>query len=185
MPIELIRRTVSQLTWWESAGKPVQPAYCSSPAPLTMIGSLRVPVSKDLRISHGARERCQSRHRAESVHDTGKDRHTLAGGIKRAHVEDVDALHLSDKLQTLETGGLDVVGRDGTGLGTRGDQVLLSLDLCNSSRYLGQFRFLQHRVVWSIQFCDLMGGSSIRVRFIVYGAIVQMTEKLDRVSPLP
>lgn len=31
--------TVSQLTWWESAGKPVQPAYCSSPAPLTMMGS--------------------------------------------------------------------------------------------------------------------------------------------------
>lgn len=36
--------TVSQLTWWESAGKPVQPAYCSSPAPLTMMGLSSVPI---------------------------------------------------------------------------------------------------------------------------------------------
>lgn len=35
--------TVSQLTWWESAGKPVQPAYCSSPALLTMMGSSMEP----------------------------------------------------------------------------------------------------------------------------------------------
>lgn len=57
--------------------------------------------------------------------------HTLAGGIQGTHVEDVDALHLSDELETLETGGLEVVGRDGTGLGTRGNQVILDLDLCS------------------------------------------------------
>jgi len=54
---------------------------------------------------------------------------TLAGGIQGTHVEDVDALHLSDELQTLETGSLDEVGGDGTGLGTGGNQVILRLDL--------------------------------------------------------
>lgn len=44
LPEQLSVLTVSQLTWWESAGKPVQPAYCSSPAPLTMMGLSRVPI---------------------------------------------------------------------------------------------------------------------------------------------
>ena len=61
----------------------------------------------------------------------GRIPRTLAGGVKGTHVEDVDALHLSDKLETLETGGLDVVGGDGSGLGSRGNQVLLGLDLCS------------------------------------------------------
>ena len=55
--------------------------------------------------------------------------HTLAGGIEGAHVEDVNTLHLSDELQTLETGGLVDVGGDGTGLGTGGEEVILNLDL--------------------------------------------------------
>jgi hypothetical protein len=55
---------------------------------------------------------------------------TLPGGIKRPHVEDVNALHLSDEFETLEAGGMLNVGRDGTGLGTWGDEVLLGLDLC-------------------------------------------------------
>lgn len=38
------RRTVIQRTVCESAGKPVQPQYCSSPKELTIMGSLRVPV---------------------------------------------------------------------------------------------------------------------------------------------
>lgn len=37
------RRTVSQITGWESTGKPVQPAYCSSPAERTKMGSFMVP----------------------------------------------------------------------------------------------------------------------------------------------
>ena len=37
------KRTVSQMTLWESAGTPVQPAYCSSPAERTMTGFSRVP----------------------------------------------------------------------------------------------------------------------------------------------
>lgn len=36
--------TVSQMTLWESAGKPVQPAYCSSPAERTGMGFSMVPM---------------------------------------------------------------------------------------------------------------------------------------------
>lgn len=53
-----------------------------------------------------------------------------AGGVEGAHVEDVDALHLTENLETLETGGLLEIGRDGTGGGTRTEEVLLALDLC-------------------------------------------------------
>lgn len=67
--------------------------------------------------------------RVISGEEYGFSTRTLAGGIQRTHVEDVDALHLTDELETLETGSLDVVGRDGTGLGTGGDQVILGLDL--------------------------------------------------------
>lgn len=55
---------------------------------------------------------------------------TLAGGIEGAHVEDVDALHLSENLETLETGGLLEIGGDAAGLGTRSVKVILALDLC-------------------------------------------------------
>lgn len=37
--------TVSQMTTWESTGKPVQPAYCSSPNDLTIMGLSSVPVT--------------------------------------------------------------------------------------------------------------------------------------------
>ena len=66
---------------------------------------------------------------ADGISNQGE--HTLAGGVQGTHVENVDALHLSDELQTLETGGLDEVGRDGTGLGTGGEKVILALDLCS------------------------------------------------------
>lgn len=55
----------------------------------------------------------------------------LARGVEGAHVEDVDALHLTQDLQTLQTGRLLEIGRDGTGLGTGADQVVLALDLCS------------------------------------------------------
>lgn len=57
----------------------------------------------------------------------------LAGGIEGAHVEDVDALHLTEDLETLETGSLLEVGRDGAGLGTRTEKVVLGANLCKSS----------------------------------------------------
>jgi hypothetical protein len=65
---------------------------------------------------------------SRSDHD-GILHRSKAGGIKRAHVEDVDTLHLTENLQTLETGGLLEIGGDGTGGGTRTEEILLSLDL--------------------------------------------------------
>lgn len=64
--------------------------------------------------------------------------HTLAGGIKGTHVEDVNALHLSDEFQTLETGGLLEIGGNGTGLGTGSKEVVLDLDLYIRTREIGQ-----------------------------------------------
>lgn len=56
--------------------------------------------------------------------------HTETAGVEGPHVEDVDALHLSEDLETLETSRLLGVGGDGTGLGTLGEQVVHGLDLC-------------------------------------------------------
>jgi hypothetical protein len=55
---------------------------------------------------------------------------SLSGSIEGSHVEDVNALHLSDKFQTLKTGGLLDVRRDGAGLSTRSNEVLFTLDIC-------------------------------------------------------
>lgn len=63
--------------------------------------------------------------------NTQYSRRTLPGGIKRPHIEDIDALHLSDELQTLKTGGLLEVGWDLARLGTGADQFFFVLDLCS------------------------------------------------------
>lgn len=55
---------------------------------------------------------------------------TSSRRVQRPHVENVDALHLSENFQTLETGGLFEVGRDSTGGGTGANQVLFGPDLC-------------------------------------------------------
>lgn len=39
--------TVSQITTCESAGQPVQPAYCSSPKERTTMGLSRVPIGSN------------------------------------------------------------------------------------------------------------------------------------------
>lgn len=54
---------------------------------------------------------------------------TEARGVERAHVEDVDAVHLAEDFETLETGRLLEVGGDGAGLGTGTEEVGLRLDL--------------------------------------------------------
>jgi hypothetical protein len=60
---------------------------------------------------------------------------TLPASIKRAQVEDIHALHLSENFKTLKTSGLLEVGRHGTGSGTaRGKKVLLAGDLCGWER---------------------------------------------------
>src|SRR5690242_2107566 len=56
-------------------------------------------------------------------------RRTETAGVEGPHVEDVDALHLSENLKTLETGRLLGVGGDGSGLRTLGDKVVHGLDL--------------------------------------------------------
>lgn len=53
-----------------------------------------------------------------------------AAGVKGTHVEDVDTLHLSENLETLETSRLLEVGRDGALLTTGTEEVVLGLDLC-------------------------------------------------------
>jgi hypothetical protein len=57
----------------------------------------------------------------------------LAGGIEWAHVEDVNAVHLAENLETLETGGLVEVGWHGASWGSRWEEVVLGLNLCVSS----------------------------------------------------
>lgn len=62
-------------------------------------------------------------------HQDGLFECALAAGIQRPHVEDVDALHLSENLETLNTGGLLEIGGDGTGGGTRTAEVIYGLDV--------------------------------------------------------
>ena len=49
---------------------------------------------------------------------------------KRSHVENVNALHLAENFETFETSSLFEIGRDGTRLSTRREQVFFRLDLC-------------------------------------------------------
>jgi hypothetical protein len=58
---------------------------------------------------------------------------TKTAGVEGPHVEDIDALHLSEDFETLETGRLLGVGGNGTGLSTLGDEVLHGLDRCTAS----------------------------------------------------
>jgi hypothetical protein len=55
---------------------------------------------------------------------------TLARHLERLHVKNVDALHLSEKLQALNTRGLFQFGGDGAGRGARTEEIVGSLDLC-------------------------------------------------------
>lgn len=55
-----------------------------------------------------------------------------AASVERAHVEDVDALHLTENLETLDTSGLLEIGRDSSGGSTRTEEILLSSDLLQS-----------------------------------------------------
>jgi hypothetical protein len=117
------RVSVIQRTPCESTGKPVQPTYCSLPAELTTMGSSGVPV--DFQHSPIYSALC----------DDAPDwlRRTEAAGVQGPHVEEVNALHLSKKFKTLETCGLFGIGGNGSGLRTRGQKVLSSLDLCTHS----------------------------------------------------
>lgn len=54
----------------------------------------------------------------------------LARSIQRPHVEDIDALHLAENLETLDTGRLLQVRGHGTLLGTGAEKVIYGLDIC-------------------------------------------------------
>lgn len=66
---------------------------------------------------------------AGGAHQDGTLHGSLAAGIEGSQVENVNALHLSEDFQTLKTGGLLEIGRDGAGLATGSDEVLLGLHL--------------------------------------------------------
>jgi hypothetical protein len=62
---------------------------------------------------------------------------TLAGSIKRPHVEHVNAPHLSEQFQTLKTSSLLEIAGDLTSLTTGGKEVIFGLHLCIVSKVLG------------------------------------------------
>ena len=59
----------------------------------------------------------------------GGGKGTFSGGVKRPHVEDVDALHFSEDFETLETGGLILVCGHCAGGGAWGKEILDGADL--------------------------------------------------------
>lgn len=59
--------------------------------------------------------------------------YTGAGSIQWLHVENINAIHLSEDFQTLKTGGLLEIGWNGANWGSWWTKVGLGLDLCLSS----------------------------------------------------
>lgn len=55
---------------------------------------------------------------------------TQPARIQRAHVENIDALHLTQNLKTLQTSGLFKIGGNGARLGAGAEKVFLAADLC-------------------------------------------------------
>lgn len=118
--------TVIQRTLCESAGKPVQPTYCSSPAELTVMGSSIVPV-----MSSAVTPQWPSFpfHAYFLLRLFPRLQHTETAGVQGLHVEDVNTLHLSEDFKTLKTGRLLDIRGNGTGLRTRREEIVVALDL--------------------------------------------------------
>ena len=55
---------------------------------------------------------------------------TCPAGVEGRHVEDVDALHLSQDFEALQPGGLFEVGGDGAGRSAGGHEVVFVFDFC-------------------------------------------------------
>lgn len=55
---------------------------------------------------------------------------TLAAGIERAHVKDINALHLAKNLQSLQTSRLLEIGRNGAGSSAGAEEIIRRPDLC-------------------------------------------------------
>ena len=71
--------------------------------------------------------------------------HTLAGSIKRLHIEHVNAPHLSEQFQSLKTCSLLEITGNLTGLTSGGKEVIFGLHLCIVSKdfcvSLGAYHF--------------------------------------------
>lgn len=76
---------------------------------------------------------------AGGSHQDGLLQRAQTAGIQWPHVEDVDTLHLSENLKTLNTGGLLEVGRDGTGGSTGADEIIYGLDVCEDGTVSVEF----------------------------------------------
>lgn len=57
-----------------------------------------------------------------------------SAGVQRPHVEDVDPLHLTQHLESLETGRLFEIRRDRAWCRTGGQEVCLACDFCTQSQ---------------------------------------------------
>jgi hypothetical protein len=73
---------------------------------------------------------------ASRTSQSRRNEHTLAGSIKRLLVEQVNAPHLSEQLQSLQTGSLLEIAGDLTRLATGGEEVIFGLHLCIVSKIL-------------------------------------------------
>lgn len=56
--------------------------------------------------------------------------YTFAAGVQRSHIEDVNALHLAENLQTFETGRLFKIGGHGAWLATGGHEIVHAGNVC-------------------------------------------------------
>lgn len=77
---------------------------------------------------------CSSRDKhthSSSIHQIVR---TLPASIERAHVEDINTLHLSKNFETLKTSSLLEIGGHGTRLSTLGEKVGLGSDLCSARK---------------------------------------------------
>lgn len=66
---------------------------------------------------------------ASGANDNGVIEGAPARSVQRPHIENVDAFHLSEDFETLDTGSLLEIGGDGAGGSTRADEVIDSLDV--------------------------------------------------------
>ena len=81
---------------------------------------------------------------AEGVDGDGVVERALAGGVERAHVEDVDALHFAEDFEPFEARGLVLVGGHGAGGGAGGKEVGFGFYFCLGGKDAlvgGFFRF--------------------------------------------
>merc|ERR1712230_217536 len=96
----------------------------------------------------------------ERTHDNRVVEGTDTASVQRPHVEDVDALHLAENFQTLQTGSLLKVGRDGTGGTTRREKVVLILDLRQRSQELVLLAGLRVAFPWVVKSPNTSGKAS-------------------------